>query len=89
MVANVLYGPSCVSFEYALTHYGMIAERSLVITSLTLGDTKAFQTPLGLFEYRATSREKFKVGIEYRDLGGGGGLLDRIEGKGVGRPRFI
>ena len=75
VVANLLYGPSCVSFEYALTHYGMIAERSLVITSLTIGDTKAFQTPLGLFEYRAISREKFKVGIEYRDLGQEGGFL--------------
>ncbi len=53
----------------------MIAERSLVITSLTLGDTKAFQTPLGLFEYRAISREKFKVGIEYRNLGEEGGFL--------------
>ena len=29
MVANLLYGPSCISFEYALTYYGMIAERSL------------------------------------------------------------
>ncbi|MBU6383519.1 MAG: hypothetical protein KGR16_04320 [Verrucomicrobia bacterium] len=75
VVANLLYGPSCISFEYALTYYGMIAERSLVITSLTIGDTKAFQTPLGLFEYRAIGREKFKVGIEYRDLGPEGGFL--------------
>lgn len=75
VVANLLYGPSCISFEYALTYYGMIAERSLVITSLTIGDTKAFQTPLGLFEYRAISREKFKVGIEYRNLGQEGGFL--------------
>lgn len=75
VVANLLYGPSCISFEYALTHYGMIAERSLVITCLAIGDTKAFQTPLGSFEYRAISREKFKVGIEYRNLGQEGGFL--------------
>lgn len=75
VVANLLYGPSCISFEYALTYYGMIAERFLVMTSLTIGDTKAFQTPLGLFEYRAISREKFKVGIDYKDLDQQGGFL--------------
>jgi predicted transcriptional regulator of viral defense system len=75
MVANLLYGPSCISFEYALTRYGMIAERSVVITSLTIGDSKTFHTPLGVFEYRAIDREKFKVGIEYRDLAEQGGYL--------------
>src|ERR1700733_3976608 len=45
MIANLIYGPSCVSFEYALSHYGLIPERSTVITSLTIGDTKTFHTP--------------------------------------------
>ncbi len=75
MIANLLYGPSCISFEYALTHYGLIAERSAVITSLAIGDTKAFTTPVGVFEYRAIGREKFKVGIEYRDMGKEGGYF--------------
>jgi predicted transcriptional regulator of viral defense system len=75
MIANVLYGPSCVSFEYALTRYAFLAERSSVITCLTIGDTKTFETPLGIFEYRAIDREKFKIGIEYRDLGAEGGYL--------------
>lgn len=75
VVANVLYGPSCVSFEYALTRYGFLAERSAVITCLTIGDTKTFQTPLGIFEYRAIDREKFKIGIEYKNLGEEGGYL--------------
>jgi len=75
MVAHVLYGPSCVSFEYALNRYGLIAERASIITCLTIGNTKTFQTPLGIFEYRAINREKFKIGIEYRDLGEQGGYL--------------
>lgn len=75
MVANLLYGPSCVSFEYALTHYGLISERSTVITSLAIGDSKVFHTPLGTFEYRAIFPEKFKVGIEYQDLGNEGGYF--------------
>lgn len=75
MVANLIYGPSCVSFEYALTHYGMIAERAIVITSLTIGDSKTFSTPLGTFEYRAIEQDKFKVGIDYVNLGEEGGYF--------------
>ncbi|MBU6149680.1 MAG: hypothetical protein KGQ54_05750 [Verrucomicrobia bacterium] len=75
MIANLIYGPSCVSFEYALTSYGIIAERSTVITSLTIGDSKTFHTPIGTFEYRAIRKEKFKVGIEYKNLGKDGGYF--------------
>ncbi|MBP9841318.1 MAG: hypothetical protein KBC64_02700 [Simkaniaceae bacterium] len=75
LIANLLYGPSCISFEYALSHYGLIAEHSQVITSLTIGDSKTYHTPLGQFEYRAIHPEKFKVGIEYRDLGQEGGFF--------------
>lgn len=75
MIANLIYGPSCVSYEYALSHYSLIADRPTVITSLAIGDSKSFRTPLGVFEYRAIDREKFKVGIEYVDLGKEGGYF--------------
>jgi hypothetical protein len=42
---------------------------------LTIGDTKTFHTPIGIFEYRAIDREKFKVGIEYINLGKEGGYF--------------
>ena len=74
-IANVLYGPSCVSFEYALTHYGLISERAQVVTSLAIGDSKTFHTPIGTFEYRAIDREKFQVGIRYRYLEQSGGFF--------------
>jgi predicted transcriptional regulator of viral defense system len=75
VIANLLYGPSCISFEYALGGYGLIAERSQIVTSLTIGDSKVYQTPVGQFEYRAVSAEKFKIGIEYRSLGEAGGYF--------------
>lgn len=75
MIANLLYGPSCVSFEYALFQYSMIAERPTVITSLAIGDSKTFRTSIGIFEYRAIDSKKFKVGIEYRDLKDEGGYF--------------
>lgn len=74
-IANLLYGPSCISFEYALSLYGMISERPIVITSLTIGDSKTFKTPIGLFEYRAIDPQKFKIGIEYKNLGLEGGYF--------------
>ena len=49
VIANLLYGPSCVSFEYALTSYGLLAERSKTITSLAIGNSKTFDTPVGTF----------------------------------------
>ncbi len=74
-IANLMYGPSCVSFEYALSSYGLIPERSTVITSLTIGSSKTFHSPIGTFEYRAIDRAKFKIGIEYRNLGKEGGYF--------------
>src|SRR3990167_6720496 len=75
VIANLIYGPSCISFEYALTRYGLIAERSHIITSLAIGDSKVYDTPIGRFEYRAIQKEKFKIGIEYRNLEKEGGYF--------------
>jgi predicted transcriptional regulator of viral defense system len=74
-IANIIYGPSCISFEYALSRYGLIPERSTVITSLTIGDSKTFESPIGVFEYRAIEPDKFKVGIDYKNLGKEGGYF--------------
>ncbi len=38
--ANLLYGPSYVSLEYALHHYSLIPERTAEITSVTPGRSK-------------------------------------------------
>jgi len=73
--ANLIYGPSCISFEYALYRYGLIAERAPLITSLAIGRCKEFETPIGTFHYRAIQKHKFGVGIEYRDLGEEGGYF--------------
>lgn len=75
LIANLIYGPSCVSFEYALNRYGLIAERSNTISSLAIGDSKTIYTPIGTFEYRAIDCDKFKIGIDYQDLDKEGGYF--------------
>jgi len=39
-IANLLYGPSYVSLEWALSFYGMIPERVHTVTSMCLGRAK-------------------------------------------------
>lgn len=54
LLANLIYGPSFVSLEYALGAYGFIPERVEVVTSVTSGRARQFETPIGRFVYRPT-----------------------------------
>ena len=62
-VANLLYGPSYVSQEWALSFYGMIPERAYTVTSMTLGRNKEYHTPIGNFSYSTLSPESYSIGI--------------------------
>jgi predicted transcriptional regulator of viral defense system len=52
-LAAVIYGPSYISFEYALAYYGLIPERVQTVTSAAYHKNKnrRFSTPLGEFYY--------------------------------------
>ncbi len=67
-LANLIYGPSAISLEYALAFYGLIPERVDVITSITSKRNKAFDTPIGRFSYRYIHPHKYPVGINQIDL---------------------
>lgn len=72
-VANTLYSPSYVSFDYALSYYGMIPERVSEVTSATSKNEKLFDTPIGRFSYKKVSPEAYSLGIDwiYDDVEGG------------------
>jgi hypothetical protein len=94
-VANRLYAPSYLSFDYALSYYGLIPERVYEVTSATLHAKKVFETPLGRFSYRPIPMEVYPLGVDwlYDDVNGGKfiatpekALCDKIRGdRGVGR----
>ncbi len=63
-LANLIYGPSCISLEYALAYYGLIPERVTVLTSVTPKRDKRFETPLGVFTYRYLAKEKYREEID-------------------------
>ncbi len=75
-VANLLYGPSYVSLEWALSYYHFIPERVSVVTNITLGSNKEFSTPIGTFTYRRLNASRYSVGIDHKQLEGQiGGFL--------------
>ena len=72
-VANSLYTPSYISFDYALSYYGMIPERVSEITSATCKNEKLFETPIGRFSYKRVRLEAYSLGVDwiYDDIEGG------------------
>jgi predicted transcriptional regulator of viral defense system len=64
LLANLLYGPSFISLESALSFYGLIPERIEALTSVTTKRPKTFDTPIGLFIYRQSPRRSFHLGMD-------------------------
>jgi predicted transcriptional regulator of viral defense system len=71
-IANRLYGPSYVSFAYALWLYNFIPEYVPHVTSATRGKhrTKRFVTPVGVFFYRDVPAAVFHRDITFRTESG-------------------
>lgn len=67
-LANQIYGPSYISFEYALSYYGMIPERVEQLTSASTGKSRKFNTPIGFFSYRHLPKEKYAIGVTIKQL---------------------
>lgn len=54
LLSGSIYGPSYISFEYALSYYGLIPERVTTITCATFDKKKKkqYNTNFGIFTYR-------------------------------------
>lgn len=74
-VANLVYGPSYISLEYALAYYGMIPERVESITSVTPKRTKTFVTPICTFSYEHIPLDSYAAGISLENRNGTGILI--------------
>jgi predicted transcriptional regulator of viral defense system len=51
-IANTLYKPSYISFEYALAYYGVLTEMPYTVTSATTKPTRKFSVNHTFFSYR-------------------------------------
>ena len=54
LLAGSIYGPSYISFEYALSFYGLIPEKVTTVTCATFDKKKKkeYKTDFGVFTYR-------------------------------------
>ncbi|MEI8185451.1 MAG: hypothetical protein WCG19_02035 [Chlorobiaceae bacterium] len=64
LIANLLYGPSYVSMDFALFYYGIIPERVVEVTSMTIRRGKAYSLPIGRFSYTHSRPDFYQIGIE-------------------------
>lgn len=67
VISNICYGPSYLSFEYALSYYGLIPEYVTLYTSAVFGkkNNKFYSALTERFEYRSIPDSAFAYGIEY------------------------
>ena len=65
LLAGSIYGPSYISFEYALGYYGLIPEAVYTVTCATFEKKKKkkYETTFGTFTYRDVPSEAFPLGI--------------------------
>jgi len=75
LLANLIYGPSYISLEYALSYHGLIPERVSTVTSVALGRSREFDTPVGTFTYRSLSLQRYAVGAQLVESPAGSFLI--------------
>ncbi len=62
-IAQIIYGPSYISFSSSLSHYGLIPEAVYATTSACFKRSTTFKTPLGIFQYSHVPIEEFMLGV--------------------------
>jgi len=64
LLANLIYGPSYISLESALSFHGWIPEAVHSVASVSLGRAKTVETPLGYFDYIQIKQTPLLAGVE-------------------------
>jgi hypothetical protein len=63
LLANHILGPSYLSMESALAHYGLIPEKVFAVTSMTTKASRKFHTSIGLYTYTNLSLPYYAFGL--------------------------
>lgn len=89
ILANLMYGPSYISLEYALQYHGLIPERVEAVTSVTTGRSRRFASPVGLFTYRSIPLQAFRTGMDRIEIGEGRAFLIAVPEKALADKIYI
>jgi hypothetical protein len=68
LLANHLYGPSYISLDSALQHWGLIPERVYETVSVTTNPSKKIKTSIGRFTYWGLALPYYAFGIRQVSL---------------------
>ena len=70
-LASSILSPSYLSFDWALSYYGLIPEKVFAITSASLNvrKNKTFENKFGRFEYSDIPSNAFSEGLTYLENG--------------------
>lgn len=65
LLAGSIYGPSYLSFDYALSYYGLIPEKVTAYTNATCGKKKKkrYENQFGSYFYRDVPVEVYPLGV--------------------------
>jgi len=83
ILANLIYGPSYISLEFALQYHGIIPERVEAVTSVTVGRSRKFITPIGQFIYRMIPMLAFRTGVDKVEIEAGRSFLIAVPEKAL------
>jgi len=72
---SLIDGPSYLSFESALAYRGWIPEAVYSFASASLGRSREFETPFGVFSYKRVPQKNFYAGVERVQLERGGAFF--------------
>lgn len=68
LLANHLWGPSYVSSDSALSHWGLIPERVFEIFSMCTNHSKIYKTPAGRFKYYHLALPYYSFGLQQIEI---------------------
>jgi hypothetical protein len=83
ILANLIYGPSYISLDYALHFYGFIPESVETVTCVTSGRGRDFKTPVGRFTYHGVPRAAYPLGIDRKERDDGRAILMALPEKAL------
>lgn len=71
LLASSILSPSYLSFDWALSYYGLIPEKVIAITSASMGlrKNKTFVNAFGRYEYSDIPSQVFSEGLNYLEDG--------------------
>ena len=75
LIGNHLYGPSYISLQSALRHYGLIPEQVFTICSMTTKPSQNFRNSMAWFEYVHTDETVFPIGLREEATASGASIL--------------